>query len=554
MIDNLIYFLLVNTFLLLTTIVGNELRKYFNVDIKGHKYINLSVCFYLGLIFSILIFRIISEFANINLTKNLILTLILLLFLKIIYKFTFGYKYSIKFISIHTIAFIFLGLLIFLYWYPNNNVDDSLSHIGSLHSVKYAWISNIISMCNNIPILGQNTGQALYVSLLNLLFGNKPFLYLSTLLVWAQFFLILLVFGILNLFIDFKRSISYTTAIFLGTSSLSITHILVIDSGSPLLMNGYTDTLIGIFSIIALFYLYSFINACSYKIMFLYVIILLVNFLSAPQNIIYILIINFIIFIMNYNKKLRTKLLLHNLNTFLICLIGIYLGGMLTPSFLQTTLEGNIHQTLFSKNSVIGDGFKIIPGIPFFYGSMSSGDWVFGNYSLLKSAQAILTESSISFPNLFWTLESIFINSIRILAIPLIGVFFLVLNSSSNIYLNRDEFIKFRFLTILLFTLGFLINFFIAFNGYKWEFSRFLIPGYFLSFIAFCIFLENLVVHKKISILFLNCIILVLAFGPSTDFIVTIFNNANYIFDNPEFLNKFFSFGPEIDKNLCFIK
>lgn len=554
--ENIKIILLINFFLIFTTYAGNSLRVLFNINIKNNININLCFSFYLGLIFTIISFRIVSEFVNVSYAKYIIpLLLVVIFFINKFSTFSLS-KEIIKKFLLYTLILTLFSPLIILYWHPSNNdINDVFSNIGSLHSVKYAWISNYIAICNSIPILGQNTGQSIYVSLLNLMFGNKPFIYLSIILVWAQFFLYLLVFGVFKLYFNNWRSFAYSLLIFFGTSALSFTHILVIDSGSPLIMNGYTDTLIGIFSICIFYYLYNYINSWKFRDYSLYCFLLLANFLSSPQNILYILVINFILIFLNNRTHIK-KLLFLNSFAIIVSILGIFLGGMLTPKFLQVEFSGQILQTLFSKSSALGDGLKIIPGIPFYFGSMSTG-WFFGNMDLLKAAQNILSDSDLKISNLIWTVESIFFNSVRILAIPLIGIIFLVfrLNYKKFRFSFHDtDYQKFCFITFLLFIFGFIISFFVSFNGYKWEFSRFLIPGYFLSYIAFCLFLEYLVVQGKISIVIFNTIIFLVVFAPLFDFLLTIFNNASYIINNSESLINFFGNGPFIDKSSCLIK
>ncbi len=555
MFDNIKYLFLVNVFMVFATFAGNGLRIFFNVDFKEKKDINLCISFFFGIIGIIFLFRTIGYFVDLKYAKYL--TIMIMIFIIIKYNrinLIFSKELRKNF-WIYVLSFCSLMILLPLYWHPiNNDINDNLSHIGSLHSVKYAWISNFIFICNYIPVLGQNTGQSLYVSFLTLLFGAKPFLYLSTLLIWSQFILFILVFGVFKIFFDCYRSLAYSLLIFLGTSSLSLTHILVIDSGSPLLLNGYADTLIGIFSIFIFYHLYNYINDWKVKDFILFGIVLLVNFLSAPQNILFILVINFLISIIGYkNKIFLKKILIINLFTLLISFCGIFLGGMLTPSFLQTNFVFNFLQTLFSKSSSIGYGFNIIPGIPFYYGSMSEG-WVFGNMDLLKQGQSLISEPSLKLSNLIWILESIFFNSIRVLTVPFIGYVFVVFHlnlSKLNFSANNNYFYKFCFFTFLLFSIGFIICFFISFNGYKWEFSRFLIPGYLLSYIAFCIFLESFVKAFNISNYLFCIIIFLLVIGPICDFFITILNNLNDVISNYNSLNNFWGSGPFIDKSYC---
>ena len=168
-----------------------------------------------------------------------------------------------------------------------------------------------------------------------------------------------------------KSSIAFLIVVLImfGNSALSFSHILVIDSGSPFGLSGYTDTLYGVFSVFFLFFLHHYLNkkrGINLAVFFLVVLILITNYLASPQNIILLslltLFITFYSFI--YSKDYRMAIF-WGLAILLTSIISIPMGGMLTPEFFQTNLE---YYGLMSPSGN-SSGLQVYPGYPYHFGN-----------------------------------------------------------------------------------------------------------------------------------------------------------------------------------------
>ncbi len=209
----------------------------------------LGAAYFLGISATIVFFRIFSLIlSDIHLSAYLLVSLFIAFN---IYqrKFTLSFfnelfeKKSILIYSLIGLALISIILLGLGMPIVDSNLNWMAS-LGSLHSEKYAWVSNYINSCQQVPVLGQNTGHSILTSIANLLFGSHPYLFLYLWLVFSVFFLSFFTYGFLALYIKEHLLILGGVLIFmLGNTALSFTHVLVIDSGSPFAFNVYTDTL-----------------------------------------------------------------------------------------------------------------------------------------------------------------------------------------------------------------------------------------------------------------------------------------------------------------------
>ena len=121
------------------------------------------------------------------------------------------------------------------------------SFIGTAEAGRYAAISHFIQINGEIPLTGQNTGQSLlsYLSVI----GQNPASYklallfnsaLSASLVW------LFVFGLLLKWTQqIKYSLTGSGIFMLSFTSLSFSPVGVLDFGSPVIAQSYSDSLLG---------------------------------------------------------------------------------------------------------------------------------------------------------------------------------------------------------------------------------------------------------------------------------------------------------------------
>jgi hypothetical protein len=265
-------------------------------------YNKISTSYFIGTMFYIVILKsYYFIFKNLILSNILlILTVFLILALKKknLVKFFFKYKvfFSLKKIIFNFLIIIFLSFFVFSVWLDDKYLyPEFINSIGSLHSGKYAWLSNFINTCNFIPILGQNTGQSILTYFTGFILNNsKPYLYLYLWLIFTLFFLSIYFFSFLREYFFLKKNISLLGVFFImfGGTALSFTHIMVIDSGNPFILNGYSDTLFGVFSVTLAYNI--FVNIKEEKKLLLadiFLISLLLggNLFMAPQNIIFFL-------------------------------------------------------------------------------------------------------------------------------------------------------------------------------------------------------------------------------------------------------------------------
>jgi hypothetical protein len=540
-------------------------------------YNKISTSYFIGMTFYVVILRsYYFIFKNLILSNILIiLTVFIILALKKknLLKFFLKYKvfFSFKKIIINFLIIILLSFFVFSVWFDHKYYDPFMNSTGSLHSGKYAWLSNFINTCNLIPTLGQNTGQSILTYFTGFIFNDpKPHLYLYLWLIFALYFLSIYFFSFLREYFFLKKNISLLGVFFImfGGTALSFTHILVIDSGSPFILNGYSDTLFGVFSVIVAYNI--FVNIKEGKKLlvtdiFLISLLLGGNFFMAPQNIIFFLgCLPFFLFDNSIKLNLRKKFLV----IFFISLVYfVPQGGMLTPSLFQDNIKSagvysffskintNEHKEFLQRTNSIREGITFFPGYPFFYDGIQA--WKPGQQSLLKEANSLLKEAlstkenlTENFSSFIWIIEKIFINSIIVLFFPILGLVLIVywqqmLKKNSNKFYKKRRVIFLSNYTILTFVFGAGFAFFFSFNGYKWELSRFMIPFITFGMISYFIALSNLLKFRKI-ILFL---IFFSVTGPL--FSQGLRSQKNILNIHQEKINLFLSPGQKESKSIC---
>lgn len=370
--------------------------------------------------------------------------------------------------------FVFSLLLAVIFWfleYPKPGyIAGSMDNVFSLSSDRYAYLSNYIIDCQILPIVGQNFGQSLLASFLGM-FYKAPFFYLFSLKFFSVLFLSIFIYGILSSFSSNKFIVILGTLIvMLGGAAPVLTHHLVIDSGSPFGINGYSDSLFGVFSVFMIAIVYKkYSNNSSPALLAIFFIICLSMFCTAPQNCIYLFILLLVQIAFSRNRNFIWFTLFLGAG-----LISIPLGGMLTPKFMLSNLS---HSGLMAIDAE--KGLAVALGIPAYY--PQNGRWI----SVVYEQHGIIS-----------TAKTVF-KSIELLLFPLIGVIYLI-------NLNKKQFSGTYIKTIAyvggatLF-LGFIVAFTFTMQGYKWELSRFLIPGIAIGMVGFAILvMKGLASHSWI--------------------------------------------------------
>jgi hypothetical protein len=456
--------------------------------------------------------------------------------------------------------------LILLFWLPvEKNPDWAFATIGSLHSARYAWIANYISFCGYVPILGQNTGQSILTFMMMVLSENRPYIFLFTWLYSSIVFLAVYIYGVISLYEKRTRLILLAILIMLlGNSAFSLTHVLVIDSGSPFALSGYTDSLFGVFSILMLLFYFAQLKKTATSLMPVFFVVGLIcsaNFFTAPQNMLFLLAIIPVLVINSYISNISLKSAAFWISVLLVsALIAIPQGGMLTPKYLQSPLDfiGLMStQGLNAKHT----GFEIIPGIPFHFG-WTGGEWKSGQMTFLKEAQGYMANWRAEAVSIIWILEQVFFTSIRVLFFPILGIVALY-------YLSRREMASpsleqnivaipsvktLLFLGAYVMLIGFIICFTVMVNGFKWEFSRFLIPGVTIGMLGFSLYVLMLLKSEfKANRLWIYMGIFIIVCGSVLDLFGTSLKNGIELFGKVEHKGSkyFLGVGPIIEQSHC---
>jgi hypothetical protein len=224
-------------------------------------------------------------------------------------------------------------------------------------------------------------------------------------------------------------------------------------------------------------------------------------------------------------------------------------GGMLTPSSLLSEIA---YSGIMSPSGTDTKGLSVELGVPFNYGWF--GSWYNGWRPNLTFSVEYIETGQIKWPfikKIVWNLEQIFLTSVRIHFFPMLGLFFMCfgLKKITGQYILRERRFKLErigFYGAALFLTGFIFCFFFSMNGYKWELSRFLIPGVTIGMLGISLVATNIKFQpessRKISVYF---ILLFNVFGPVVDFVGTSARNVFNLLNNDVFLSYFLDlFGP----------
>jgi|GEM_PF-5580553 len=381
----------------------------------------------------------------------------------------------------------------------------SYSYMGTLHGGRYANLSIVMSQLNKIPIVNQNYLQSLLSTISSFFNSPTPYFSLWAWLMISSFFFVILLYG---LFKQFNISSFYAGLgvffIFFGNTALSLVHLEMVDSGSPWIHSGYTDSIVSISSFLIFIYFLKNVlgNSISSWEKLGYLGLFAVTWsMCAPQN---ILLAGGIVFLFTLYFGLKKSasfkpMLTTLLMAALFSAISLPLGGMLTPPHYlsYTQIPGMIspHGEQNSSSKLI----QLKIGIPYTYGI--AGRWyptgsngtVIPYYSELNYLKNEIIKGFHSFSRidekllklyipLFWYLELTLIQTVLLCFFPLLGFFLGYLFIKKNPHL--DTFNLLWKCGWISFSLGFPIVFFISVHDMKWELSRFLIPAYTLGLIT----------------------------------------------------------------------
>lgn len=394
--------------------------------------------------------------------------------------------------------FIFLFLFFKEMWGdPNPPHLNPFYSLASLHTFRYTNLAQYIYYANYIPVVTQSYAQSILATF-PMLFGL--FYCVLALSVWlciSKFFMILFLFGILRQ-LKVGKLWQYLGVVIVtcATVALSFVHVLVIDSGSPFIQNGYSDSIGGICSFVLYCLILNLFKAArKNNILFgTYTVFSVLYWaMCASQNtilLIGLLGMNLLqaFFTKTYAKRQIALLLL----TVTIALgLGATQGGMVVikPLAEQTRIAGMMNST----NEM--SSLQLVPIMPYHNTFIHQWSWdedllgnMYGKLSFYKKTK--------NFNMCAYIYELLFLDSLRIIFFPLVGIIWFKLyafkkREQANIqnHIAND--------LIVLFAGGYFIAFLFLYHGYKWELSRFMIPGYFFGLTAFAYTLSKWAARSK---------------------------------------------------------
>jgi hypothetical protein len=385
------------------------------------------------------------------------------------------------------ITFLYLILVQNTFMGKPSTDMDIFQNIGTLHSGRYAILGEIVRTCNFVPVVKENLGQTIFSANIGHAWGYSLVDILALSLICSLTALTMCLLGMIKMVkpsIKSKVLFYYLLIVLFGTYSLSLAATLVNDSGNPLAMVGYSDTLFGVFLILFLFTALQ--NRKNVASRYLYILLILLfahAFISSPQILILVAVPLLFYVVKQVSKSERIKVG-SLLATSLILAAVVWHGSLGMLRFSQEGLNIHIPGT---KTVAISSGAKLIstenfsPGMPYLVGSMYHPAEVTPKIiDLAKDAQA----NRGDLQRLLWDFEQIALSSIRIIFWPLFGVFalFIILRKNRRYIESRHEIDinglqAFKHLSAQILFIGLLFSFFFAPQGEKWEMSRFLFPG-----------------------------------------------------------------------------
>jgi hypothetical protein len=448
--------------------------------------------------------------------------------------FDFSFKLSIG--KVLTIFLFSLSIFIVNNW-GNSFSGSSYASLGTLHTAKYSYLSEYMVACHNLPLINNNLGQSIVVAFFSLSTNATSTFLLFLLLAFTLSALAFLAYG---LFIQFfpdssKSDRTCALAIFLmGNYALSLAVPIVNDSGNPLFLVGYSDTLISVFYFFILTeFLRKKSEVSSIKKMVLLLPGTLTLWVSAPQA---LLLIPVSILYLIVKKSWRDSALISSVIV-LSSIIWRNQGGMLANLSDVTKIPG-IGEP--AKLAILGTPSELIsPGFPYVINSLnlknSALEIAPKGIDLFKS---LVSERSsfyglpvIDPERLFWYTEQIFLTTLRPLFWPVFGIAI-----SATLLSRRFHKTSYAGLVILPKSLSpavilialnmlltFPLSFFLQVNSRKWEMTRFSFLNWAIG--MYLVALLFLALRKAVRVRLARLILLLTVFPTALYLLIKISTN-----------------------------
>jgi hypothetical protein len=280
--------------------------------------------------------------------------------------------------------------------------------------------------------------------------------------------------------------------------ALSASHVFVVDSVTPLVFTGNADATCGYATWVGwILWLHRWIGAGRerrYRSLALPALLAFAWNLCAPQNIVMGLLLCGAFFaaaVLRRDASRRGRLAALTGVFLAATVLGSAHGGMLMPRRWSDPVD---LPGLMTPYGAMG-GIQIDPGLPFFldgFGKCVSqaGDRTPTVAQLLADAR---TQGLAKLRReIVFRLESQLWVSLRVLFFPILGIVglaALLLDGRVAAGVRQREYFRFWDLCAAIsFLAGFGITFGLSFHGYKWELSRFLIPGILTALICLVFF------------------------------------------------------------------
>ncbi len=518
---------------------------------------NVSIGYFLGLSVNIVLIRIIDAIA-----KNFFISLYLVTVLEIIYIILnlkllkcFFKKFSVlNYLKIVS-ATCFVYFLLFFFWTRDlSQPNEPIGTFGTLHSYRYAWLSNVMVECNVVPTVGQNTGQSMLAAISSVISNTQqPYFYLGAWLSLSMTMFFVLIKNILILFGLNQKTSGFASALFMCLGcSLSFKFISVVDSGYPLFLNGYTDIILGtaIFLLVCYILITKTENKSNAFDNFIIFSFFSCSYFVAPQNILILgLFFTLTLLLSKWISVPKFFAIRTAATVFAIAsVLSIPLGGFFSPSKLQSQIK------IPDVEPVNKLTIDFLPGYPFQATtnkkSVQQGEHLI--MQLLENLQKPNSEPQIK----LWAIMDFMVSNVLAITVPLLGflIIFAVRNNVkvfekkfTMIYISKKPILRILSFSIIIQAL---VPSLLRISDYKWELTRFALPFFVVGNLLFSVLtirsLFNNSVKKRLYIITASLALI----GPLTYLSSSIFVNASNFRETYEH-ESYFGSGPEVNGSIC---
>lgn len=429
---------------------------------------------------------------------------------------------------------LFVQVLCTSFW-TRQVYEDAYSTLGSGHSPRYANIALYALEIDRIPILGLNYVQSILSTVPYYFGGSSPLVYLS---VWVGISVLVLSFLsyviLRRLKIPVWLSILGTLIVGFGNTALSNQQYLVMDTGSPFFLAGYSDTLHSIGTLVLCITMLATLalkpnsvleTKSLAKILFTLASAFFINTIMAPQSIVVTcavagLLFLYIFFVQKSEKSIKLKFLFPLFLLFITLGVGTRTGGFLTPG---PKLDSHPIPGITSFNSSrMSPAFS--PSMPYYLGNYYS-------WTMATGSDPFFIENE-TLADTMTRLSMAIVDSIYVLFFPLVGLLLCFIFRKTS-----EDYRVFFLVSILAFLCGFILVWPFTFYGSKWWLTRFFIPGLYFSQLCFVVGTYSLSKYwkKYIRIPFFIIATIFICNGPYNNFATVVRENFNNL---PEFTRR----------------